>query len=298
MSEPTAAEIVASSQVGQHYGAALDTLRSTVKWLVASAGAVAAAIIAGAQLVDYSDRNWAGATFAALAVAVSLALTLTLLARAAKILTVPRPTATDLANAELRAGAVDPAKRASGQITDTDVQWLLARATYLLGPHDTVHTLLAEYDRAISTASANDADARAEQLRKQVELNRRIGLVEEAAHYRDMSSAYNELIGSFKVGATAFIAAVIVFAGSGLLRPGDEPQQPANQITKPIPVRVVTTTAHGTDPHPDCLDREGMAIGGTLTSPTVVVNPTPSCAAETIEPSRPGLVVIPKVPSE
>ncbi|WP_273733357.1 hypothetical protein [Mycolicibacterium septicum] len=278
-----------SVQVGDHYSGALDNLRSTVKWLVASAGAVAAAIIAGAQLVDYSGRNAWGVGLAALAVVVALSLTIALLLTAAKILTVPRPTVVDLANTETRSGANKPGALEKGEINDPNVLWLLSRRSYVLGPYRTVEDLLSSY-REVNSEVAEDPES--EEARKSLShLRPQIEMVEEAAHYRDMAAAYDSLVGRFGKGAIVFILAVVAFSISGLLR---APDKPLNPVTKPVPVRVVTTNTANPTPR-ECRDRLGVAIDGTLASPTVVMPPTPQCAATTISPQKPDYVVIPQV---
>ncbi|SKO14317.1 Uncharacterised protein [Mycobacteroides abscessus subsp. bolletii] len=263
---------------GQHYANSLDNLRSTVKWLVGSAGAIAAAIIAGTQLIDYSNRNPAGAALAAVAVATALWLTLAFLIRAAKILTVPRPTAIDLSNAELRANALDARTRLEGKITDSDVQWVLSRASYLLGTYDTVTELLAAAHEQESDNTAGAITA---------EIRQRIDLVEQAAHYRDMSNAYGQLLKHFRSGSAAFIFAIIAFSVSGLLHKAAPTESP-NRITTPVAVQVVTV-----DQNSKCPNRSGVAIDGTLSTPTVIVAPTGPCPAETIVPPRPDLAIIP-----
>lgn len=287
MSDLAAAKKDASMQVAGHYGAALENLRSTVQWLVASAGAVVAAIIAGAQLVDYSGRNLWGVGLAALSVLTALSITLVLLARAAKILTVPRPTATDLSNAEMRAGALDQQRRAAGQINDTNVEWLLARRTYLLGRYPTVTELLSAYSRA-SDDVANEPAEEVAQGQASI-LGQRIGTVERAAQYRDMLKAYDALLKGFRVGATLFIVAVLLFSVSGLFRKATR-ETPSNPVTTPIPVRVIIP---GTSV--PCADRTGVAVGGNLTDPTVVMPPAGQCPAGMLTPQQSGAVVIPQL---
>ena len=252
-----------------------------------------AAIIAGAQIVDYSKRNILGAGLAGLAVAVGISLTIVLLLQAARILTVPRPTVIDLANAELPSGALDPGRRDSGQVSNPNVVWLLGRKPYLLGRFETVTELLAAYDAAATDVHNNPGDEGHHQLL--ADLQQRIGTVEQAAHYRDMSNAYNALLRKFRTGAKWFIGAVVMFSLSGLLSKG-EPEKPYNQVAQPVPVRVVVTDTAQPTPAP-CRDRAGVAIGGTLTSPTVALPPVGECAAGMITPGQPGVVVIPQLTS-
>jgi type IV secretory pathway VirB2 component (pilin) len=289
MASPVAPSTDASALVGGHYATALDNLRSTVKWLVASAGAVVAAIIAGAQVVNYSDRNVWGVLLAAIAVIVALFLAILLLIRAAKILATKRRTATDLANDESRARLTPDAQRL-GQIGDPKVEWLLARGPYLLGSYANVTELLSAYEQANTQVQKTpDYPAAVQSL---ADLRQRIGVVEEAAHYRDVLGEYETLLSQFRKGATLFVIAVILFSVSGFLR---KPEKPTNSITGPVPVRVVITdTARPTPTPAPCRDRNGVAIGGTLTSPTVVMPPTDKCAAETLTPQKPAAVVIPQ----
>lgn len=294
MTEQSSSDEDRDAPFGGHYQSALENLRATVKWLVASAGAVVAAIIAGAQLIDYSDRSWLGAGIAAIAVVVALSLAIALVARAAKILTVPRSTIIELANAETREGPSADQQRIAGIFKDPNVEWILARSSYLLGQYKTVSELRDAYDSAVETVQAGVGDGDA---------NRRLGIlrsyvtrVEDAAHYRDTADSYNDLMGKFRNGSIAFVAAVIAFSISGLFQASPEPK-PHNLITEPVPVRV----QYPNDPEsiaPSCRDRAGVAIDGTLAQPTVVVPATAGCVAGTVEPGHGGAVVIPQISPE
>ncbi|SPM40548.1 hypothetical protein AU192_16410, partial [Mycobacterium numidiamassiliense] len=276
--------------VGSHFGASIENLRATLRWLIASAGAVVAAIIAGAQLVDYSKRSVLGVVLAASAVILGLALTLILLAQTARVLTVPRPMATDLDRAEFDADAGDINVRLSGEM-NLKVQWIIDRKSYLLGGYDTVHDLLVAWKTADSECQDKSDDQNlAAELKR---LERQIDIVEEAAHYRDLSNAYDRLIRRFSKGSIAFIVSVILFAVSGIAgRPPDS--KPSNVITQPIPVRVFISAP--SDVPASCQERDGVAIGGDLTKPIVVMPPTPACSAATMSGGKSGIVIVPKVP--
>jgi hypothetical protein len=290
---PTSSSV--SAQLGSHYGPAIDNLRSTVKWLVASAGAVIAVILTGAQLVDYSRLNIVGAAVAAAAVVVGLGVTVTLLLHCAQILTIPRPTATELANDEFDAG-VDPASLATGSVTPPPrVAWILDRTTYLLGAYPTVRELLLAYGRAgkrFSAAASGSDEARDAQALL-LDLRERIGTVEEAAHYRDVLNDYTSLMAKFRKWAKLFVGAVIAFSLSGLLRHTDH-DKPTNPVTQPYPVRVIAKASTKLV-QPACRDRPGVAVGGTFSAPTVVLPPTPDCEAETFTAQEPGYVVVPQL---
>jgi hypothetical protein len=111
---------------------------------------------------------------------------------------------------------------------------------------------------------------------------------------RDSGKSYSTFMRQFPTGATGFIIAVIVFAASGLLaRP--TPEQPTNPVTEPIPVRVIDLSPKPGSPE-ECTTRNGVAIGGTLTTPTVAIERAGPCPAETVFGGQPDLVVIPQEP--
>ena len=275
--------------VGYHYTVSLDTLRGTLKWLVASTGAVIAALVAGTQLVDYSGRALWGVVVAALAVAVALILTLLFLVRTASILATFRPTATDLANAEHRAGAADPSKLLAGEVEDRSVNWILSRQTYLLGPFETVGSLLQAWNRSVNELAEHPDDG----FRRQSAsvLRERINVVEEAAQYRDAKYAFQDLLSTTRKWSWVFAAAVLAFALSNLAETAP-PRSPANPVTKPTAVRIIFPQTDASV-SPACRDRSGFAVGGTFDRPRVVVSPSPGCPARTAVGDDQGVLVIP-----
>lgn len=264
----------ASPLVGGHYGAALDNLRSTVKWLVASAGAVAAAIIAGAQLVDYSNRNWLGASLSAIAVATALSLALYLLLAAARILTIPRKTVTELANAEMRE---PPTAVLTGTFNSPTVEWVLARKDYLLGPYPNVRALLAAYGR-IDVAKLD------ENREVWADIERRIARVEEAVHYRDVSKEYDKLLGKFKWGALAFVGAVVLFSIAGLFHAKSDDHSGGSGSGQPTccpSICTPTTTPSSTS--------STTTTTFSSTSPTTTTTPSSTSPKTTTTPSSTAL---------
>ncbi|MDX1883056.1 hypothetical protein [Mycolicibacterium sp. 120270] len=248
-----------------------------------------AAILTGAQLVDYSDRNVLGAGLAALSVVAALSVAVTLLSKSANILSIPRPTATEISNAEMRAGAVAPGNRLQGDaVEDPNVRWLLDRSSYLLSPFGTVTELMTAYSAAAREAQADPDNAKLSANAAQ--LLAKIDVTEEAAQYRDVAHAYSELVSKFRCGAIIFIIALIAFSISGVLRDPD-PKTPSNEVTEPANVRVIDTSPDSATSK--CRERDGVAVDGTYSAPTVVLSPTPDCAAETVTP-RPELVIVPQ----
>jgi hypothetical protein len=269
MTAPGASEPGTSALVGGHYSAALENLRSTVKWLVASSGAVAAAIIGGAQLVDYSHRNWLGACLSAIAVATALSLALYLLLAAARILTIPRKTVTELANAETR----EPRTAVqTATFKNPSVEWILARKDYLLGPYVNVRALLAAYGKIDVAKISENRDV-------VNDIERRIARIEEAIHYRDVSQAYGDLLAKFKWGARVFVGAVVLFSIAGLFHAKSDDQSPKDW-GHPVccaPICATTTSAPSSTP---------AATSAPSSTPTTTSAPS-STAVSGADPSPP-----------
>ncbi|MFV8176781.1 hypothetical protein [Mycolicibacterium peregrinum] len=287
MAENAGAELPSTLLV-THYDRQIDSLRGTLKWLIASGGVVVAAIIAGAQLTDFSKRSLCGNFVAGASITVGLILAFALLLETSKILTISRPTLTDLDDAEKAADGTNEQKRALAQITDPLMKWIYDRGSHLLGPYRTVNELFRQFQQL---TPAVPAALTAEQKSQLAEVRSRIDLLESAAHFRIVDLAYTELMNRFRIGCAIFIGAVIFYALSGLATKTDVPR-----ITSPMPVRVITPKA---DPSDKCADRTGVAIAGDIDSPTVMLPPTGKCPAKKldVDDDQGGVIVIPLVPT-
>ncbi|WP_441964603.1 hypothetical protein [Mycolicibacterium houstonense] len=270
-----------------HFDRQIDTLRGTLKWLIASGGAVVAAIVAGAQLTDFSNRSIAGNILAGVPIAVGLILAFALLIATAKILTIARPTFTDIDDAEKEVDGANEQKRALAQINDPLMKWIYDRGSDILGPYPSVEQLFNQFSHLTVAAQATPTEEQKSQLS---EVRRRIDLLESAAHFRTVDLAYTALMTRFRIGCAIFIVAVIAYALSGLATKDEIPQ-----VTSPTPVRVITPKA---DPSDTCADRIGVAIAGDIDSPTVMLPPAGKCPAQKLDsPDREGVIVIPLVPT-
>lgn len=270
-----------------HFDRQIDTLRGTLKWLIASGGAVVAAIVAGAQLTDFSKRSICGNFLAGSSIAMGLILAFALLAATATILTIPRPTLTDLDNSEINSGGRSAEKREAGDITDPVMLWIYERSSYLLGPFDNIGPLFTRFRELTPATQDTPTDNQRSELAK---IRSTVDLLESAAHFCKVDLAYTKLMRRFKIGCGIFALAVVVYALSGLATKDEIPR-----ITSPVPVRVIAPAASPSD---TCTDRTGVAIAGDIESPTVMLPPAGKCPAKKLEVdgNQGGVIVIPLVP--
>ena len=135
----------------------VDTLSSTLKWLMASAGAIAAALIAGLQLTSLASRALPAALLGAIAVAVALVCVGKVLVGAGRVLAAQSPTATEISNDEIAAGLIKPHP---GPPTGPDLSsypllgWIQDQRSSLLGNARTVTEIIQ--DQIVGTESATD----------------------------------------------------------------------------------------------------------------------------------------------
>jgi hypothetical protein len=303
----------ASGESPSHYQASLSDLRASLRWLVASSGAVVAVIVTGLQLRDISAIGgvWRVAA-SSLAAAAALGIVLGLLVQAARVLTLPRPTATELSNREIEAGAVTSAPRLE-PTRDGLVNSILARRTYLLGEAKTVTELYTnEYvasihalrglesgqalnwqGRRLDPDSAADRSIVSDALRQ---AEKRLAMTEDAAHLFQTEEKYRNLLDKFKLGASCFLLALITFAlTASPTKPPDRALVPAS-VAAPVAVRVVVVDASRSGLPKRCTSDEyrGVAVAGNLATPTVALEPTSDCGARIVKPNK-GLVVVPIV---
>ena len=148
-----------------HFGARSDNLASTLKWLVASAGAIAAAIVAGLQLTSLKNlQPWAAILATVGAVGALTAVGLVLFG-AARVLAVDTPTVTELSNAEIDANAENSTDLAAPDRLEALpplLGWVYERRTSLLGDAKTITNLYM--DGIVGTGRALDCLRRKQAL--------------------------------------------------------------------------------------------------------------------------------------
>ncbi|WP_265445737.1 hypothetical protein [Flexivirga meconopsidis] len=206
--------------------AALADLRSTVKWLVGAAGGTAVVLVGGLQLTRLHDLGtWRGIVSAA-AAAVAIGLALWLLTAAARILAVPRPSATEISAAEINAGSLDPDD--PEPMSDDTVRWVRNHAETLLAGERTVTDLCSQ--RALAQealgalrrgqqpqwhgrpVSATDLRAAQQIAAALHDTDAALVALEDAVHHYRCQEKLAALLAWLPWAGTVFVIAVIVFA--------------------------------------------------------------------------------------
>lgn len=224
------------SETSRSAQAALADLRTTVKWLVAGSGAVAASLVAGLQLSRLSGLSPVRAIVAGVAAAVAIGLALALITMAVRVLATPRCTSTELSNLELAdesvtaqmprgpTSAPNPLEASNNAL----LRWIGANRSRLLGEDDFVTQVVRRElnaHKALRSLRAGEAatwegrnveptDAAAlatiEQVRDEAGL--RLSAVEDALLLHQSQENFAKLLRRFPWGAAVFTVAVIVFA--------------------------------------------------------------------------------------
>lgn len=207
--------------------AALADLRSTLKWLVSSAGATAAVLTAGLQLTGLHGLTTPQAITASLASAVAIGLALTLLTAATRVLATPRPTSTEISHREMNTpNATDPAR--IEPLQDPFVQWIHVNSVRLLGASHNVTEVCSrqldaqrvsrELRSGVSsrwhdqTLEPNDPDAQRRVDAELQEASDVLAGVEAASHYYLTKNKFDAMMRCFPWGAGMFVGAVVLFA--------------------------------------------------------------------------------------
>ncbi|MGV9865687.1 hypothetical protein [Rhodococcus koreensis] len=288
------------------YEAATANLHTSLKWLIASSGAVAALVVAGLQLGDLAGTGFGLRTIVAvLAAAIALGIVLFVLVRAVKMLTLPRLTAADIADRE--EAVIPPGQPPIGVLSDSLIQWIHDRRTYLLGASATVSELYE--GRFVGPMNALDDLSRGQAAQwngRQIlttddvgvealhaafaQANRQLARIEDAVHYERTREEFRQLFSHYPWGAAVFGAAVVAFALASQVSEDPKPQQ----IATPTRVEVLVPENRKADLPERCRDDTlgGVAIGGTLRTPTVVISAPDDCAG-TIITADAGIVAIP-----
>ncbi|MBB2890861.1 hypothetical protein [Flexivirga oryzae] len=202
--------------------AALADLRATVKWLVGSAGATAVVLVGGLQLTRLPNPARTAGIVAAVAAAVAIGLALTLLTAAARVLAVPRMTATDLSDREINAGALDP--DAPARINDDVVRWVRGHGVHLLAGERTITELCSL--RATAQKTARDLRHRQDNRRvdqgepenmarvnqELADIDAALTRLEDAVHYQRCDLRFRRMVSLFPWAGALFVAAVVTFA--------------------------------------------------------------------------------------
>lgn len=205
--------------------AALADLRTTVKWLVGTAGGTAVVLVGGLQLTRLHDLSTRAGIVSAVAAAIAIALALFLLTAAARILAVPRPSAIQISNAEIKTGSLDPDDPTPS--SDATVRWVQEHAEPLLAGERTVTDLCSQ--RVLAQRALRDLHRgqtvqwQGHQVSADDQVNARISAVlqetdaaltalEDTVHQHQCQEKLTALLKVFPWAGGVFVIAVIVFA--------------------------------------------------------------------------------------
>lgn len=205
---------------------ALEDLRATVKWLVASAGGTAVVLVGGLQLTSLPRLDhWTG-WISAVSAAIAIGLALALLTSAARILALPRLTSNEISNREINANALDP--DSIEPINDELVSWERDHVEHLLMGERTVTNLCTLKNSTQKAArdlrlgrsttwqgtSVTPADTETTDriLRTLREADLALIAVETTVHLYVSQKRFARLMRFFPWGAGLFVVAVMVFA--------------------------------------------------------------------------------------
>ncbi|SEJ77302.1 hypothetical protein SAMN04487917_11320 [Arthrobacter sp. yr096] len=268
-----------------------ENLNSTLKWLVASAGAIAAAIVAGLQLTAIANLQPWAALIAACGATVALIAIGVILLGATRVLALQGKTVNELSNDELDAGVLDPKPNLDAAKLPPQIAWVHERRTFLLGDATSITSLYADgivgAKRALdalrrgepSTWSQRDLDPAVDVAwleREYAATTARVELLEEAATYWQKRDAYSQLLDKAPRWFALFVLGVVIFA----IMPVWGRANPAAEITDPLPVQIYVKDARVAGVPDGCpATLSGRMVGGSLQQPIVVTLPIESCPA-------------------
>jgi hypothetical protein len=309
MTEPAQPSPSAILQVTVPTG--LDDLRDTVKWLIASAAAVTAVLVAAVQFKGLGQLANAGLERQAIAaVAAFSALTVILLVvvKGAQILATPHLSLNDLADRELQAGGITLKVRIQ-PLPDTLIQEILERRSFLLDGQQTISDFYTEYrdlmqgrdavvagrtammaGRQLDGSIAGDRET-AERLAALVE--KKVERLEAEAQFLTAQDRFRRLSRWFPLGGFILVLAIVTMAILTTWPQGSV------QISQPTPVTVYLKANPARYGFPaSCTERElsGVAVGGTFEHPVVITNNVPGCPPTLLQSTGSGIVAVPSVP--
>lgn len=254
---------------------AITHVNESLKWLVGSAGAAAAFLVAGVQLQS-PELDGGGAVVYAIAVVLAVGSALAVLFGAARVLCAERLPAAAIAQREFKSNRL-AGKPLIEDDSDEVVTWVQdERGPSLLGTAMSVTELVQRTQRGTPEEKA--------------EAFARLGLIEGALHLRRVQTAFRKLIGWAIAASVVLVAslAVLVALPSVATPPG------VVNVDAPIPVDVLVVNEAAADIPEECGTKfEGVAVGGTLDNPRLVIAESADCGPMELEDAS-GLVVIPQ----
>lgn len=294
-----------SEDAASVFGDSLDSILTTVKWIVSSAAVVLGVLVAGLQLTHIgeltSDRLFAAMT----AYLVAVFAVGTILVRAARVLVKPGLTVSDLALRELRARtrAVDAAKGDLARVQPASTQDPLlaaiarSRRELLPGaPSDLdlqafyrAHVIMTEAWQKVSsggTATVDGISYRGSQPSEVAALRARLDeslaradKLIDAAHLYLAQGEYRRLLRWLVVTGVVVTLAVPAFALANYRDQAEEGTKVAFPIATTVLMQGTPKDLRKTGLPPACRQGEvsGTAVGGTYAKPLVIITAPATC---------------------
>ena len=281
--------------------AAVADLRSTAKWLAASAGAVLAVAVAGVQIRDVRDMGAVLAAVALVGAAVAAAAVVAVLLSAGAVLVAEGPSIRKLADLDEEDGGAFPRPRLDEPKSPIMKYLLVERRLELLGPRrDSIKALLVDRSAAydgltvgktveIDGQKFNPASGQNVILELRLvadDLDARSEAVVAAADRWTVRQAFKRL------NLTMLVAAVAFALGFGSFVWLTAMSQPGPQITEPIaaqvtvPSGVAAAGSAGFDPGCAGMTLKAFMVAGHLDDPVVVTEPVAGCPAQQARPGK------------
>jgi hypothetical protein len=289
-----AAQVNASSAPQAPAPAGLDSLRDTVKWLIASAAAVTAVLVAAVQfkgLGQLASANFARQVTAATAAFAALIVILLVVVKGAQILATPHLSINDLVDRELQAGGVTRNVRTS-PLRDDLIQKILERRSYLLDAQQTISAFYAEYLNLLRGRDAVVAGGTAVLAGRQLDgskqadietaerfaalIERKVERLEGEAQFLAAQRRFRNLSRWFPFGGLVLVCAIVIMA---ILTTWPTTTVQISQPTR-VTIYLKANPAHYGLPA-SCTKREfsGVAVGGTFVQPIVITSESAGCPA-------------------
>ena len=300
-----------SEQRAVHTAASIDEsatadLRTTAKWLCASAGAIVAVLVAGLQLGDVAGLEGARLGFAVSGAVAALASVLVVLLAAASVLASEGPPIQALADEDAADGGAYPSVRVEQPTTPLMKYLLVERRLELLGPRtDSISALIvsriAAHDGltlgktvqiegrtyAPSTSETDRADLQV----IEEEIRTRITGVVNAADRWTTTKRFRTLRVTLACAGSVFLLGLLGYVSMVATA------EPRSRVSRPISVTVVVpstpkaATSAGFDAKCAGHQLSGVMVGGWLDEPQVVTVSSGGCPAQRLRPGRHAVVI-------
>lgn len=280
-------------------------VRAAARWLMGASASVVAVLVAGLQLRDFTDIGQVGPgalLLAILAALISLASVAWTLYSAAAVLAAPRRSIDELATLDRADNGNFPKIRLDSPASPLMNHLVVDRRIDLLGrsrqaiwqltsDRAKVHKALTRPPSEggnvkIGTSSykLDDPSDKAALVALAHDLDRRAQLIVDAAMSFETRVRYNRLVKGMKLSGGLFVLSL-----SGLIFLQSLAPTPM-KATSPTNVRVFPAVSNDSC---DGKTLEGVAVGGTMDAPVVVLPSQAGCPAKKLTDTE-GLVVVPQ----